>query len=873
MRKLAALIALFGLTLALAGCGGDSGCGALNGGSTSTTTSTSTSTCTGSTGGNTNPTPTAVKVTSSATTIADDGSTTVTFTAVVTNSSGAGISGATVAFTTTAGTLASNSATTSSTGVATTTLTANGVAVGTVITVTGTDGTLTGNATVTSALPIATGNGVASLTISSSATSIPADGSTTATITVLAKNSSNVAASGVSVALSASAGTLSGATTTTNSSGDVTATLSGLGATAGSTITLTATSGTAKNTFTVSVIATQQTLTILTSSPTMPSNNSAPVTISVIVQNASNQLVPGVAVSFQASSGAIAPVATTAGAAASPVVAAGTTDANGVAQATLSTPGNPQNRTITVTVTAGSSTGTIQIPVGGTKLAVSGPASLVVGAAGSYSVSLTDSGGAGISGQTVALTSALGNTFAPGSVTTGSTGTATFSMTAVNSGSDTITATWQSVTATQGVSISNQNFTITVGSPTVVVTTTATPSSTPVTLSWTAAGVGQNGTVNLSTSRGTVTPSTVTVSNGVISPSTVTVALSSTTAGPAIISATALNGGQTVATTQTSVTFIATVPNTLAVQANPSTVPVLGQSTITATVTDVNNNPVQGVQVSFTLTDSTGGSLSTDTAYTTAQGQATVTYTASSTTSTPGGVVVAVTLPAYGSVAGTSTNLTVGGQATSLKLGTGLTISQNSPANTQFILPYTVTAYDASGVGVSGVNVSFTVTSYAYGAGIFKYVSGAWTQFQSAPQAGDPLETAPIQGVPGCTPESVYELNGVIETGNTTLTTTIPSNWVYTGIPGDVAAVSQSPVATAAGGSATINLTYPQNYATWVAVSLTATAIVQGTQNSTTTTFWLPGLDTDITEQTPPPPFAISPFGTVTSCYANQPAP
>jgi hypothetical protein len=328
-----------------------------------------------------------------------------------------------------------------------------------------------------------------------------------------------------------------------------------------------------------------------------------------------------------------------------------------------------------------------------------------------------------------------------------------------------------------------------------------------------------------------------------------------------------------VATTQASVTFIASVPSTLAVQANPSTVPVLGQSTITATVKDANDNPVQGVGVSFNLTDSTGGALSTDGASTTAQGQATVTYTASNTTSTPNGVVIAVVLPSYSSVPGTSTNLTVGGQATSLKLGTGLTISQNT-AGTQFILPYTVTAYDASGVGVSGVSVSFTVTSYAYATGSYTFISPQWRQvFAAPPQGGDPLETAPIQGVPGCTPESVYELNGVIETGNQLVTTPIPSNWIYTAIPGDVAAVSQSPVATATGGSATINLTYPQNYATWVAVSLTATAIVQGTQNSTTTTFWLPGLDTDFTEQTPPPPFAISPFGTVASCYAGQTPP
>lgn len=869
MRKLAALIALFGLTLALAGCGGDSGCGALNGGGSSTTTSTST--CTGSTGGNTNPTPAAVKVTSSATTIADDGSTTVTITAVVTNSSGTGISGATVSFTTTAGTLAASTATTSSTGAATTTLTANGVAVGTVITVTGTDGTLTGNASVTAANPVVTGNGVASLAISSNVTSIPADGSTTATITVLAKNSSNVAMTGVSVALSASAGTLSGATTTTDANGDVTAKLSGVGATAGSTITLTATSGTAKNTFTISVVSVQQTLTILASSPTMPSNNSAPVTISAIVQNASNQLVPGVAVLFQASSGAIASTATTAGATANPVVPAGTTDINGMAQATLTTPGNPQNRFITVTVTAGSSTSTVQIQVVGTQLAVSGPASLVLSAAGSYSVSLTDSGGAGISGQTVALTSALGNTLTPGSVTTGSTGTAAFQMTGVNSGNDTITATWQGVTQTLAVSVSNQNFMIT--APTtnasINVTTTATPNSVPVTLSWTSSGVGQSGTVNLSTSRGTLSTSTMTVSNGTFTPASVT--LSSTTAGPATISATALNSsGQVVATTEIPVTFVASVPTTLAVQANPSTVPLQGQSTITATVTDANGNPVSGAQVDFGINDPTGGNLSTGQATTVASGQASVIYTASTTTSTPGGVVITAVLDKYQSIT-SGTNLTVGGQAVSLKLGTGLSITANT---TQFILPYTVTAYDASGVGVSGVNVSFTVTSVAYATGSYSYggTPAQWNQNVAAPPTGgDPLE---VPGIGGCSPVSVYELNGVIQTGNQTLLASqIPSNWIYTAVPSSVAAISQSPVTTAAGGSATINLTYTQNYATWVAVSLTATAIVQGTQNSTTATFWLPALDTDITEQSPPPPFVVSPFGTATSCYANQPQP
>ncbi|MGH8322879.1 MAG: hypothetical protein ACRETD_03620, partial [Steroidobacteraceae bacterium] len=58
---------------------------------------------------------------------------------------------------------------------------------------------------------------------------------------------------------------------------------------------------------TVSVVATQETITLLTSQPQMPSDNSKPTTITAIVQGANNQLLPGVAVSFKATSGAIDP--------------------------------------------------------------------------------------------------------------------------------------------------------------------------------------------------------------------------------------------------------------------------------------------------------------------------------------------------------------------------------------------------------------------------------------------------------------------------------------------------------------------------------------------------------------------------------------
>ena len=865
MRKFASIMVLFGFTLlALAGCGGgSSGCDKLTGGTGTTSTGCTTTTPT--------QTPATVTVSTTAANIPGDGSASATITAVVTDSTGAAVSGVTVTFSTSAGTLSASTGTTGSTGQATTSLTASGVATGTAITVTAAAGTVSGKTTVT----VATSGGtskVASLTVSSTAATLPSDGTGAATITVLAKDANNNALSGIAVTLGASAGTLSGAGATTAANGTITASLSAASVTAGTTITITATSGTVTGNTTVSVVATQRTITLLTSSPQMPSNNSKPATITAIVQGANNQLLPGVALTFEASSGAIAPVQTAAGAAASTQVPAGTTDANGAAQATLSTPGNETNRTITVTVMAGSTIQTVQVAVVGTTLSVSGPPSIVLGSNGSYSVSLTDSAGNGIANQTVALTSALGNTLTPATVTTGTTGTASFVLAATNSGADTITATWQGVPATEAVAISNQNFSITAPTlnTTIPVSPTTAPVPVPVTIAWTASGAGQNGTVVLSTTRGTLSATSVAATNGAL---TTPVTIYSPTAGPAIISATALNGSTTVATAQTTVEFVATTPSKVSVQATPSAVAVQGQSTITATVTDASGNPVQGVTVDFTLTDTTGGSLSSPNAKTTPQGQATVTYTASTTSSKPNGVSIQVLVENTG--VSSATTLTVGGQTVFLSLGTGNTIT---PLNsTQYELPYTVQAVDAAGNGVSNVTVTFSVQSVSYQTGewVCPIVAPAttctppWVQdifapalhFPPPPISNDPKY---VPGIGGCSPTSVYELNGQIQT---TIPSPIPSNYVLTSIPGNVAATDVGFATTTIGGTAPVNIIYPKDHAMWVAVALTATATVQGTQNSTTATFFLPILASDISSATVTPPGLISPYGKSLTCY------
>jgi adhesin/invasin len=293
------------------------------------------------------------------------------------------------------------------------------------------------------------------------------------------------------------------------------------------------------------------------------------------------------------------------------------------------------------------------------------------------------------------------------------------------------------------------------------------------------------------------------------------------------------------------------------VQANPSRVATQGQSTVVATVQDGANNtgnPVQGATVDFTLTDTTGGTLSAGSAVTNSSGQATVTYTAGSVSSATDGVNIAVQVLGAPSITN-STQLTVGGQTVFLSLGTGNTVGDGPNQATQYELPYSVQAADASGAGISGVTVTFSVQAIQYYTGHMVFASSIW---------------GPVYAVPapsGCPAVYVYEDNGVIE--SPAPAPPIPPNYVVTLIPGAVVTTDVSSAVTGTGGTASVNLIYPKDHAYWVQVALTATATVAGTQNSTTAQFILPGLSTDYTSQTVAPPGQVSPYGQSTTCYPN----
>jgi hypothetical protein len=650
-------------------------------------------------------------------------------------------------------------------------------------------------------------NGVASITLTTSVATIPTDGTAVATITATALNANRNAVTGVAVTFAASAGSVVVVSGTTDDNGVASATVSGAGVASGTNITVTAASGGISGTIVVQVISAQQTISLTTSVPQIPSNGSTPATITALVRGASNQLLPNVAVTFASSSGGLSGT--------NPAI----TGANGAATIQLVTASDPTDRVITVNASAGTSTAQITVSVIGTTLNLAGPNTLISGNQGAYTVALTDSGGAGIGNEPVVISDSAGNVLSSMNLVTDAAGNASFTMTAGLAANDTLTATSLGLTAQEAITISNQLFSF---------STPATGTNIPigtnqaVTVTWTAGGAPQVGqTVTFSTTRGIfggvageVSTTAVTDATG-----TATVMISSTSAGPAAITASG-----TGVTAQDNVNFVATAPTMLVLQASPDTVPTEGESTISATLTDANGNLVANQTIDFELQDVTGGSLSVGTAITNSQGQAQTVYTASGTASTKNGVTITGTVPAFPAVPPGQVSLTVGGQTVFLSLGTGAFISENA-AKTQFIMPWVVTAVDSAGNPVDGVNVTMVVSSVSFALG--DWVAGT-SQWQQVINLTCPATTSPV-------------------------------------FPGNIAAVAPATVTTnesSEPGSASLNVLYPEDYADWVYVSLTATATVTGTQSSSSTSFWLPMLAAYVDNIQAAIPGNPSPFGT-----------
>ncbi len=584
------------------------------------------------------------------------------------------------------------------------------------------------------------------------------------------------------------------------------------------------TTETTTETSSVPAAATPATVEVLTSANTLASAGSE-AAITAFVKNSANVAMAGQAVTFSASSGTLQNPSDV-------------TDATGVATAKLVTGSDKSLRDITVTVTAATVSGSVVIPVSGTRLSIAGNGSLQAGgAAVSYTVRAVDSSGNPVAKSTLTLTSILGNSVSASSFTTDSTGSASFLYTPNKAGTDTLTVSGLGTSATATILVNAIDFVALSPASNISI---AIGASQTISVQYKNSGAGVAGkTVDFSTTRGTfVTTTSTTDANGQAS-----AVLSSTTAGPAVVVA-QITG---VGSVNLPVQFVATTPSSIVVQANPggvlpNTTGTTNQSTIEAVVRDVNGNAVANRQVNFTaVQDLSNGTLSPGNATTDANGRAQVQFIPGATSTPANGVLIQAEV-ASTAITGT-TSLTVNGKALFITLAFGNTITNLD--ETTYSKPFSVYVTDANGVAVGNQQITLSVIPTLY-------KKGTLSLFVGPPKLWS-YTNLPTE----CANEDV-NLNGILDSKED-----INKNLQLT--PGNIAVAAPGNVTTDAFGRATFAVQYGEQFVPWAKVSITARASVAGTESRQSILYDLVGLASDFTGDTPPAG-VTSPFGSSTSC-------
>ncbi|MBT8137721.1 MAG: Ig-like domain-containing protein, partial [Gammaproteobacteria bacterium] len=521
------------------------------------------------------------------------------------------------------------------------------------------------------------------------------------------------------------------------------------------------------------------------------------------------------------------------------------TDTTGVASASLTTAGDPTNRDITVTATAGTLAGAVSVAVAGSQLSISGPDSLVQGDTATYTIVLVDGAGSGIPGETISISSSNGNTLAATTLTTDVSGQAQVDVTASNGGQDTLTATGLGLSASRVLTVSDDSFAFSTPANNAEIVLN---SIRVVTVIWLKNGVPQAGeSVSFATTRGIFVdaggvplagpPIITTLADG-----SATIRVLANNAGPAVITADA-DGGPT---TQLPIEFIATTPATIEVQADPFTIAPNNQATVTATVRDVDNNRVKNATVAFTLLDITGGELSVGSADTDSQGRAQTFYTASDVLSGAQGVTVSAFIESDPSISD-AINITVARRELFVAIGTGNELAESTDT-TAYEVPYLVIVTDSEGNGVPDANVQLDIRSVRYSKGIWVQPAPAepW-----APLVRATCDDEDLNGNGLLDPDEIDENNNeTIEAGN-----------VVEVVGGDQV--------TDAEGKFLATLRYAKIYGAWTEVQLRAQVSVGGSENAEDLTFVLDVTADDVQPDVAPPgllkppdPILPSPFDT-----------
>lgn len=609
--------------------------------------------------------------------------------------------------------------------------------------------------------------------------------------------------------------------------------------------------------------ATAMGLTIATSKAILKSDNSESVTITATALSSGNVVIPGITINFSADGGSLgAPSAVT--------------DANGQASVTISSgSSNQSNRTVTVSATASGVATPVLTPIqivgSGVTLSTAATVLIAGGASTTLTVTAANAGNVGVFNApvtfsvsppgAVALTPASGNTDGAGRLTVAVAG--------ITSGSVTVTASALGATTTQTytVSASGSEFKITSPSASPAPLTTVT-GSLPFTVQ-----VGASGAVNVrfSTTIGTWTGCASGTGTAVctVAASSPTATLISAAAGLANVQVEGLNGSGAVLVADTrtvAITSAAASAASIIVQANVNVIPPSSGGTantaaITATVRDVNGQPIGNVPVVFTLVDSTGGgeTLSPVLAMTSdgtnpslPLGQAKTTFTSGSLPSGESGVGITATV--VGTALANTTRVNIGGTAGSIFIGMASKITV--PSIVTYALPMALLVADSNGNPVPGATISLSVWPSRYSTGSYYRITPFTTT--TDPTTGITTTTSGTlycaTNVTGIDPATNFIQGGPLltrinEDANENLILEAGEDTNGDGLltpPNSSAGVLPTTVTADSSGIANFNLTYLKQSASWITVRMRARALVQGSESTSSFTFALPAEVTDV---------------------------
>lgn len=697
----------------------------------------------------------------------------------------------------------------------------------------------------------------ASIVLSTSSDSMTASGAdgTEVTLTAIVKDAGNNAMANVTVGFTSSSGTVSNTIRKTDANGMVTEKLSVKGDATPRDITITANAGAlTSNAKIVKVLAASTIppkLLLTSSSGTLNSAGEAgtEVEIRALVIDTNNVVVPNAVVTFSTSSGALS-------------AAQATSNSVGVATVKLNTASDPTTRVITVTARfPGTADATVEVSVAGTRLALNAAATLNVNSTSDVTAVLTNSLGNPIVNKLMTFTMSVptGNSLTVkggGSAVTDSAGKLVLSYKPTVAGENLISVSALGVTSVVKIATVSSDFTVT-----TMAAEAATDGCHLVTVRNYFNNAPVAGSVTLSSSRGTVhlnstcnsplAGNTIALAAGVA-----TAYVRSTSPGVATLSATYISElGVTGATVQGTVEFVAplTSVSVISLQATPAVVgantagSTSQQSVLRAVVTDKasQGNPVKGAKVAFSiLADPSGGTLSQPTEVLTgADGSATVSYIAGSTTTAVDGVVIQAQVQSPISTASSTTKLTVGQRSLFISAGTGNTILV--PNDTQYAVNYSVFVTDAAGNPVRDVTITGAIRPKKYYKGIMvlETANGPWVP-ESPYRASCENEDVDSDGFLGVSED---------KNGNGRLDPVIPMNITSSG-------------KTDASGTAIVTITYPKDRAYWIDVDFTIRGLVSGSEARYVGYTMLRGLAADYKDPTVSPPGAVSPYGKSYTC-------